>query len=156
MRTLLFALVLVAPTALAQTEHIVYLHEDPLHALPEIIRADVGERLAITVENPAAEGKTPHNFLVCGDPKDPSEACSDRWGFTALIQPGEQALVTFVAKTAGTFEYYCYIAGHKAGGMRGELIVEGAANEKSAIPGAQLVAILAAFGAIALARRRRA
>lgn len=153
---LALALLLLAPAALAaETEHIVYLHENPLHALPEGINARVGDTLKITVENPEAEGKTVHNFMVCGDGMDFSEACEDRWGFTGIIQPGANALVTLVAKKAGTFDYYCYIAGHKSGGMIGQLVVQGDA-EQSGIPGAPLATILVTLGALALIGRRRA
>lgn len=150
------ALLLLPPTALAaEAEHIVYLHENPLHALPEVIHARVGDTLRITVENPESEGKTVHNFMVCGDGRDFSEACDDRWGFTGIIQPGANALVTIVAKKAGTFDYYCYIAGHKSGGMIGQLVVEGDAAKKG-LPGAPFAAILLALGALAFVRRRRA
>ncbi|HVM45718.1 MAG TPA: cupredoxin domain-containing protein [Candidatus Thermoplasmatota archaeon] len=147
---------LLAPAALAQApvnEHVVYLHENPLHILPEVINANVGDTLRITVHNPEAPGKTPHNFLVCGDGKKPQESCDDRWGFTGMIQPGESAVVTVDVKKAGVFEYYCYIAGHKGGGMVGELVVAG--DESRSVPGIAPLAALAALGLVAIWRRGR-
>lgn len=156
---LALALAALAPTTAiaAQTELTVYLHEDPLHVLPELIAADVGDTLTLTVENPETDGKTVHNLLVCGDRKDFDEACADRWAFTPMIQPGTSATITFEAKQAGTFEYYCYIAGHKSGGMVGELQVKGTAEEKRGLPflGLPILALALAI-AIALVRRRNA
>lgn len=153
--TPLLALALLAPSAIAaQAEHIVYLHENPLHALPEVIRAHEGDTLTLTVENPASEGKTPHKLVVCGDGADLNEACADPWATTQMIQPGASAQVTFVAKRAGTFEYYCSIPGHKGGGMKGTLLVEGDAGDENALPGAPLAVVLVALGALALAWRR--
>lgn len=153
---LVAALLVAAPLAGAQavTEHIVYLHENPLHALPEVINARVGETIQFTVENPEAPDKTPHNFLVCGDGKKPQESCDDRWGFTGMIQPGASAVVTVDVAKAGVFEYYCYIPGHKGGGMRGELVVTGDESSKG-VPAPALGALLAALGVAALVGGRR-
>lgn len=43
---------------------------------------------------------------------------------TGRVQTGEKTSVTFVADTAGEFEYYCSVADHRAKGMVGTLIVE--------------------------------
>jgi len=43
---------------------------------------------------------------------------------TAQVQPGTPTSVTFVADTAGTFEYYCSVGNHRGMGMVGTLIVE--------------------------------
>ena len=43
---------------------------------------------------------------------------------TAIISGDEEASVTFVADTPGTFEYYCSVGNHRAQGMVGTLIVE--------------------------------
>lgn len=148
------ALVSMAPPSVAaEFEMTVYLHEGPLHALPEEIRADVGDVLKLTIMNPEAPGKGPHNFLVCGDGKKFSESCTDRWGFTGMIQPGESAPLTVTMEKAGTFEYYCFIAGHKAGGMSGDLIVQEARGEKKGLPMGPL-ALLALAGLAIITRRR--
>lgn len=43
---------------------------------------------------------------------------------TEKIREGETTSVTFVARTAGTYEYYCSVGSHRAQGMVGTLIVE--------------------------------
>ena len=43
---------------------------------------------------------------------------------TEIIEAGETSSISFVADTAGTFEYYCSIGNHRAMGMVGKLIVE--------------------------------
>lgn len=42
---------------------------------------------------------------------------------TKQVNPGEPTSVTFVADTAGTYEYYCSVGQHRANGMIGILIV---------------------------------
>ncbi len=44
--------------------------------------------------------------------------------FTDKVRPGTPTSVTFVASTAGTYEYYCSVGSHRAQGMVGNLIVE--------------------------------
>lgn len=43
---------------------------------------------------------------------------------TKQTQVGESDIVTFVADTAGTFEYYCSVGTHRQMGMVGKLVVE--------------------------------
>lgn len=43
---------------------------------------------------------------------------------TEKVRPGTPTSVTFVADTAGTYEYYCSVGSHRAQGMVGTLIVE--------------------------------
>ncbi len=42
---------------------------------------------------------------------------------TEKVQPGKATSVTFVADTAGTFEYYCSVGKHRLHGMVGKLVV---------------------------------
>lgn len=158
---LVLVALLLAPSALAQAgvmEHSIFLHENPLHALPEIINADDGATLKFTVENPEAPGKTPHNLMVCAEAPKPAESCANEnvWARSGMIAPGASAPLTFEATRAGTFEYYCFIPGHKGAGMSGTLVVQGAAEEKG-MPGIPVVAILlTGFAAALLLRRVRA
>lgn len=160
MRTVvaLVAALAVAPLALAQEapdaaaptkEFIVYLHE-PLHVAPDRIVVDVGDEVRINVRN---YNPNPHDLMVCGGEPDLDSSCSTPWGFTT-VDPMSEANLTFTAAKAGTFEYYCTIAGHKQGGMRGELVVRGDAQEKET-PGVPLLAVAAVVGlAAALIARR--
>lgn len=43
---------------------------------------------------------------------------------TKQLKAGESDTVTFVADTAGTFEYYCSVGTHRQMGMVGKLVVE--------------------------------
>ena len=43
---------------------------------------------------------------------------------TAIVQPGQEDAVEFVADQAGTFEYYCSVGQHRQQGMVGKLIVK--------------------------------
>ena len=158
----LVASAVAAPAAAQETqgqtyEHTVYLHEysGGLHILPERINAKVGDTLVLTVLN---QGASSHNLRVCGDtPPSPSSECQQSWGQTKFsIAPNESVLLTIEdIPKAGTFEYYCYIPGHKSGGMVGELIVQGDAEE-SGVPGFTIVTLALALGvAVALARRSR-
>ena len=39
------------------------------------------------------------------------------------VLPGESSTITFTPTLAGTYQYFCTVAGHKEAGMVGELIV---------------------------------
>lgn len=43
---------------------------------------------------------------------------------TKKIPAGQEDTITFIANTAGTFEYYCSVGNHRAMGMKGNFIVE--------------------------------
>lgn len=147
-------LLLLVPTALAvEQEHQVHLHEysGGFHIIPEQIVAKVGDVLKLTVIN---TGESPHNLLVCGDGAKPQESCADRWGFTGMIASNETATMQATVKESGTFEYYCYIAGHKGAGMTGILQVACEGGGKS-IPALPVGIALAAAAIAVLAWRRR-
>ncbi len=77
---------------------------------PSIIHAKVGDTLEFSVTNDGY-----HTFVIY----DPEKYLSVK---AELINPNET--FTFKVDEAGTFEYYCDVAGHKAGGQKGTLIVE--------------------------------
>lgn len=145
---------LVLPTVAAiEQQHTIYLHEysGGLHVVPEQIHAKVGDVLRLTVVN---QGASPHNFLVCGDGANPLEKCDDRWGFTGMLQANASAPVTATVKESGTFDYYCYIPGHKGAGMGGKLTV--ADEETKKTPSLAVAPLMgAAIAVLLLARRRR-
>jgi plastocyanin len=43
---------------------------------------------------------------------------------TALVDAGKQETISFIASEAGTYEFYCSVAGHRESGMKGTFIVE--------------------------------
>lgn len=141
----------LTPVAAAQTqEHIMYLHEN-LHIAPPRIDAREGDTLSVQVLN---VGSSPHDVVFCGDAPNGGSTCDDRWAFTIQLPPGQSANITVPVKEAGTFEYYCSIPGHKQGGMKGELVVQGTGSGKST-PTPALLAVLAGLAVAALALRRR-
>ena len=64
----------------------------------------------VTVQLPN-EGVTLHNFSI------------DELGISVDIDPGATQ-ETVINATAGTYEYYCNVPGHKEAGMRGTLTVQ--------------------------------
>lgn len=127
------------------------LHDTALgpHMVPERIDARVGDTLVVEVIN---QGTTKHNLVFCGD-SPAGSTCNEKTAFTPLLEPGETRNLTVRVTKPGTFEYYCDIPGHRQGGMRGELHVQGEAVKET--PGAAPLALLALAAALALTLRRR-
>lgn len=141
-----------APSAAAQdgpVEQTIYLHET-LHIVPERINVVQGDTIQARVIN---AGTTPHDVLFCGDGVNEQSTCKDRWAFVRL-EGGQETNITVPVKKAGTFEYYCSIPGHKQGGMRGELIVQGTADERK-VPAPALAGLATVLAVVAFAIRRR-
>jgi plastocyanin len=70
-----------------------------------------GQTVQMTLTN---SGKMPHDWVV-------DEIAGAK---TQMIKNGETTTITFVADTAGEFEYYCSVGQHRQQGMVGKLIVE--------------------------------
>jgi len=69
-----------------------------------------GEDIHLTFKN---DGNMPHTFVIDGVVD------------SGLVAPGESKLVEFDAPaTAGEYQYYCSVIGHKESGMTGTLNVE--------------------------------
>lgn len=147
---------LLAPTSGAQQgrtlEMEAYLHDNPLHLVPERFDAKVGDNLRVHVLN---QGTSPHDILFCGDERHGGSDCSDRWAFASL-PPGGEANLTVNVKKAGTLEFFCSIPGHKQGGMRADLVVQGGATQTKGIPASGILAGVGSAGLAALLFRRRA
>jgi plastocyanin len=131
----------------------VQIHElgpgGPFHVLPERIEANVGDTLTLIVTN-KAEG--PHNLVVCGDGKAPSQTCAAKWAFTNNIDTNATRTETIASlPKGGTFYYFCLLPGHAATGMNGELKIAG---EKKA-EGTALVGSILALATVALVLRRK-
>ena len=71
----------------------------------------VSEGDTVTINLTSTDGF--HDWVV-----DEFDAATER------IRDGETTSVTFVADTAGTYEFYCSVGNHRAEGMVGTLIVE--------------------------------
>jgi len=68
--------------------------------------------VTIAMRNPSSSGM-PHGIAVQGNGVDKDGP---------TVQPGGTSRVT-VTLTPGTYSYYCPVAGHEAGGMKGTLTV---------------------------------
>lgn len=151
-QALLLALLSSPARAAPQTlEMQVYIHDNPLHLLPERFNAHEGDTLKVHIQN---LGAGQHTVVFCGDGAEPESTCKDRWAF-AVLQPGQEANLTVPAKRAGTFEFYCDIPGHKQGGMRSELVIQSTGEKTKSVPGADAapIMIIATLLALLLSRR---
>jgi uncharacterized cupredoxin-like copper-binding protein len=68
------------------------------------------------------KGTLGHDFKVCSSSKGgTANSCTGKG--TKVLSPGKSATLTIVFKKKGTYEYLCTVAGHAAGGMKGDLKV---------------------------------
>ena len=80
-----------------------------LNFTPNEIKVKVGDTVRVTYKNTLGK----HDWTL------------DEFGAkTQMLDAGQEETVEFVADKAGTFEFYCSVAGHRAAGMKGMLIVE--------------------------------
>jgi len=111
------------------------------------IRLAAGDRLRVVFENPAANADV-HNW--CAD-VGLDHHCAP--AHHALARPGDPpASVEFRLPVAGAFDFYC--DPHRAVGMNGVIVVEGASGGERRQPGFELsLFAVAVLGALTLATR---
>ena len=76
---------------------------------PDSLTAKAGESLKVTLAN---KGTIEHDFTI------------DSLSVKALAAVGTSADVTLKDLAAGTYPFYCSVAGHREAGMEGTLVVE--------------------------------
>jgi len=76
---------------------------------PTTLKAKVGQPIELTLDN---VGALEHSFFI------------DDFGVKLEAQAGKKSTTTFTPDKAGTFKFYCHVAGHTEAGMVGELTVE--------------------------------
>lgn len=76
---------------------------------PAKITAKAGETIAVAF----TADDTEHDFVI------------DELGVHAHANKGATTTATLKATKAGTYRYYCSVAGHLQAGMKGELVVTG-------------------------------
>ena len=76
---------------------------------PTTLSAQVGQAVNVTLEN---GGALDHTFLI-------DELAVN----SGTVSPGQSGTISFTPSKAGTYTFYCNIAGHKEGGMVGTLTV---------------------------------
>ena len=77
---------------------------------PSILNFKAGEQVEITFKN---DGKYPHNFVI-----------RETGTSTKIINNGETEVLSFTAPKAGSYSFYCSVAGHEDAGMKGTLTVQ--------------------------------
>lgn len=73
------------------------------------ITAKVGQPVTVTITN---TGALEHSFVI-----DALDVKIEH------VQPGQTGTATFTPTEAGTFDFYCNVAGHKEAGMKGTLTI---------------------------------
>jgi len=72
------------------------------------INAAIGQIVNVEFVN---KGALEHNFII------------DEFSIDNLLQSGESSTISFTPEKAGTYEYYCNVAGHLEAGMKGTVTV---------------------------------
>ncbi len=72
------------------------------------ISAAVGQTVNVEFVN---NGALEHNFII------------DEFDIDNLLQSGESSTISFTLEKAGSYEYYCNVAGHLEAGMKGTITV---------------------------------
>ena len=89
------------------------------------LTATKGQTLTISINN---AGALEHDFTIEKiDAKatvDGKDAKSDKYAVYAPIKAKAAGKVELTPNAAGTFEYFCSVAGHKEAGMKGTLTVK--------------------------------
>lgn len=95
---------------------------------PAEITANVGQPIKLVLKN---NGTVLHDFVSTDAMVEVMEehgAMHDMSGMQtamhAAIEAGQQSTLEFKATQAGTYTFYCTVAGHKEAGMVGKLIVK--------------------------------
>ncbi len=84
------------------------LHAQDIKFDVNSLSATVGQPVTLTYIN---QGVIDHAFII------------DDFVEEQTVTPGQTATFNFTPAVAGSFEFYCAIAGHKAAGMTGTLII---------------------------------
>lgn len=89
------------------------------------LAATKGQALTISLTN---SGALEHDFTIDKiDAKatlDGKDAKTEKYAVHASVKPKASGKLEITANAAGSFEYYCTVAGHKEAGMKGTLTVK--------------------------------
>ena len=95
---------------------------------PAEITANVGQPIKLVLKN---NGTVLHDFVstdamveVMEEHGAEHDMAGMQTNMHAAIEAGQQSTLEFKATQAGTYTFYCTIAGHKEAGMVGKLIVK--------------------------------
>ncbi len=96
------------PVATTTETLVINMDSGGFYFKPNIIKAKVGQKVTVLVN---AVGNM-HNFAI------------DELGINVQTPGGKITEITFTPDKAGSFEFYCAMAGHRQKGQWGTLIVE--------------------------------
>ncbi len=96
------------PAATSAPSGAVEIGADDFYFEPAQLAAQAGETVTVRVAN---EGAAPHTFTI------------DELNVDQVLNPGQEATVTFTPSQAGTLAFYCRF--HRGQGMEGSLTVSG-------------------------------
>lgn len=91
---------------------------------PSTLNVKSGAEVTIKLDN---QGALEHNWILARDGVDVASASDADALYGAnigYVQGGESGELTFTAPGPGKYLYICTVAGHAAGGMVGDFIVE--------------------------------
>lgn len=129
------ALGLLAACSSTPEPMVVTLQATEFQYSPKTIEAAVGQPVTVTLAN---GGTVEHDFVIVEIPLAEPAAASDgpdemaghnmgemerQAAVHGEAMPGMTGAVTFTPARAGTYEFFCAVAGHKEAGMVGTLIV---------------------------------
>lgn len=77
---------------------------------PSSLSFKAGEQVQITFKN---DGKYPHNLVI-----------RETGVSTKIIESGATEVLNFTAPKAGSYSFYCSVAGHEEAGMKGGITVQ--------------------------------
>ena len=98
-----------SPAPATAAPQVVNLKAGDLMFDPMTLTARVGQPVTVNFQN---GGALEHSFII-----DKLNVKLEH------VQAGQTATVTFTPAAAGTYEFYCNVAGHKDAGMKGTLTV---------------------------------
>jgi len=89
------------------------------------LNATKGQALTLSLVN---EGALEHDFTIekinAKATLDGKDAKTDKYAVHALVKAKASGKLEFTPAEAGTFEFFCSVAGHKEAGMKGTLTVK--------------------------------
>lgn len=94
---------------------------------PSTLEVTAGEPVALTLIN---NGALEHDFSIEKIAVTSVSESNPGWhshihgDLHASVNPGETNVLTFTPTEPGTYNFFCTVAGHKAAGMEGTLIVK--------------------------------
>lgn len=92
---------------LAEEVRVISMRSGGFFFEPNVLNLKLGQPVRLEITSQGA-----HTFTV------------DEWDINVALEEGEVNVIEFTPDTAGTFEFYCAVPGHRESGQVGMIIVE--------------------------------